>query len=269
MALAEGGSPITPEMARAFALLPSFAAALTRVGAMFIFAPFFGSAKIPKRVKALTAIALAFCVTANLPPVAWPPTVWHLAAGIAGELLFGLAMGTTMSLVFVGAQWAGEVIGQQLGFNLGQVFDPQFAGGTVISDMLYMLSLTIFLFLNGHHALMIALNDSFAHLPVFTAGVGDGALEVIFGLMTSCTTLAMKLSAPILATMIVTDLVLGFLSKTMPQLNIMSMGQNLRALIGMGVLVAGLVITSETMTGAILDAMATVRQYLTGGAAHG
>jgi flagellar biosynthesis protein FliR len=155
-----------------------------------------------------------------------------------------------------------------LGFNLGQVFDPEFSGGTVISDLFYMLSLVIFLFLNGHHALMMAVRQSFDVLPVFTASVGAGALDVMFGLMTVCTILAMKLAAPVIVAMLITDLVLGFLAKTVPQLNIMSMGMSLRAGIGLIVLIAGLVMTSETMTGAILDSMQTVLHAFVG-RAHG
>ena len=43
-----------------------------------------------------------------------------------GTNISGLAIGTALSFTFVAANWAGEIIGQQMGFNLSEVFDPQF-----------------------------------------------------------------------------------------------------------------------------------------------
>lgn len=247
----------------ALTFVPTFAAVLVRVGAMFLFAPLFGSGRIPKRVKAAIALVLALAITPTVAKVAFPPTVFHLTAAIAGELLFGLAMGMVMSLVFVAAQWAGEVLGQQLGFTLGAVFDPQYGGaGSVISDLLYMLTLVIFLALRGHHAMLMGLRDSFEALPLFTAGMAGvgGGLEIVAGLLLGCTSLTLKLAAPVLVAMLVSDVVLGFVSKTMPQLNVMSAGNSVRALLGMLVIAAGLTFTSETMTDALLDSISNVRK---------
>jgi flagellar biosynthetic protein FliR len=245
----------------ALTFVPTFAAVLVRVGAMFMFAPLFGSGRIPRRVKAAIALVLAFALTPTVAKVSFPASVFHLTAAVAGEMLFGLAMGMVMSLVFVAAQWAGEVLGQQLGFTLGAVFDPQYGGaGSVISDLLYMLTLVIFLALRGHHAMLMGLKDSFDALPLFSAGMGPGGLEIMTGLLLSCTSLTLKLSAPVLVTMLVSDVVLGFVSKTMPQLNVMSAGNSARALLGMLVIAAGLTFTSETMTDALLDSMSNLRK---------
>lgn len=250
--------------------VPAFAGVLVRVTGMFLFAPLFGSGRIPRRVRAMVALCLAAAVTPSVTPVAFPGTIWELSVAVAGELMFGLAMGMVMSLVFVGAQWAGEILGQQLGFGLGAVVDPQFgASGTVVSDLLFWLTLVIFLCLNGHHAMMMGLRNSFDALPLFTAGIGPGGLDLVVGLLMSCTMLAMKLIAPVIVSMLVSDVVLGFVSKTMPQLNIMSAGMSLRALMGMFVIAAGLTLTSETLQSAILDSMDRVqRAWVTSWAAE-
>jgi flagellar biosynthesis protein FliR len=239
--------------------VPTFSAVLVRVGAMFLFAPLFGSGRIPKRVKGMLAVVMALALTPTVGVADMPGTIYELAVAIACEMMFGLAMGMVMSLVFVGAQWAGEMIGQQIGFNLGEVFDPQFgAAGSVVSDLLFMLTLVIFLCLNGHHAMLMGLHNSFAALPVLTAGRGAGGLDLLIGLLNSCTVLAAKLTAPVLCAMLVTDVVLGFISKSMPQLNVMSIGMSMRSLLGMVVITAGLVLTNETMTTAVADSMSTV-----------
>ena len=86
---------------------------------MMLFAPLFGSERIPRRVRLLLALVLAMAMTQGVKAVSLPTTTWELTAGIAGEMAFGLAMGMIQSFVFIAAQWAGEIIGQQMGFSIG------------------------------------------------------------------------------------------------------------------------------------------------------
>jgi flagellar biosynthetic protein FliR len=99
--------------------VPVFVLAVFRIAGLMMYAPLLGSAKIPKRVKALFAIILALGMTGSITrPVHLPPTVWGVAVAIGGELIFGFAIGMVFSFVFIAAQWAGQIIGQQIGFNL-------------------------------------------------------------------------------------------------------------------------------------------------------
>ena len=185
--VADSGA-LTAQMQQAMLRMPTFAAVLVRVGAMFMFAPVFGSRQIPRRVRAMLAVTMAAAMAAVVKPVELPGGALELMVGIAGEMLFGLAMGLVVSMVFVAAQWAGEILSQQLGFSLGSVFDPQYqgggAGGGVISDLLFMLTLVIFLCLRGHHALVIGLKASLDRLPPLSAGVTmDGGAEMVAGLV--------------------------------------------------------------------------------------
>src|SRR5688572_31370988 len=97
--------------------IPVFVLVLFRLAGMMLFAPLFGSAKIPGRIKALIALVLAMAITGSLDirKVELPATAWELALGIGSEMAFGLALGTIVSFVFIAAQWAGEIIGQQMG----------------------------------------------------------------------------------------------------------------------------------------------------------
>src|SRR4051794_28763349 len=82
---------------------PGYALVFVRVAGICVFAPLFGSAKIPRRVKALltTILALGMAQGIPLPTLAPSATLWQLALGMAGELTFGLAMGMILSLVFI------------------------------------------------------------------------------------------------------------------------------------------------------------------------
>jgi len=192
-------------------------------------------------------------------PTALPETTWGLALGIGGEMIFGLAMGMVLSFTFIAAQWAGEMIGQQMGLNLSEVFDPQFgAQGSIVGEFYYMLTLVIFLAVGGHHAMIRGVRSSFDYLPLLSVGMTHPLLETLTGLIQSATTLAIQLAGPVFVTMLIVDTAMGFISKTMPQLNVMSAGLSLKSVVGMGVLIVGLTLTTIVIEGRVTDSMEAV-----------
>jgi len=231
-----------------------------RLAGMALFAPLFGSAKIPRRVRGMLILILALGLTPAVksPPVI-PDTPWALALGIGGEMAFGLAMGTIMSFVFIACQWAGEIIGQQMGFNLSEVFDPSFgAQGSLIGDAYFMLTLVVFLVVGGHRSMLRGVFASFKFLPLLSPGIDEPLLQLLGGLFMSATVLAIQLAAPMLVATLVVDLVLGLIGKTMPQMNVMALGMSLRTIVGLLVVVIGLSLTVQTIQDAVLDSMLKV-----------
>ena len=243
--------------------VPLFVLVLCRVGGLMLFAPLFGSARIPKRVRGLLAVVIAMGMLTGLPrPAHLPATLGEAVVGIGGELAFGLAVGMVLSFVFIAAQWAGELIGQQIGFNIAETFDPQFGGGsTVVGDLYYMLTLIVFLNVGGHRQIVAGLRDSFETLPVLSVGVDQSVFDIVLRAFSAATVLAARMAAPVLVTMLVVDLTLGFLGKTMPQLNVMAAGLSLKAMIGIGVLALGVALftTQSVLWNAIDESVRTAR----------
>ena len=240
--------------------IPAYVLVFFRVAGLMLSAPLFGSAKIPRRVKLLLAIVLAAGMSPGITPPPWPMNAWQLAVGVGGELIFGLAMGMALSFTFIAVNWAGEIIGQQMGMNLGEVFDPQFGKqASLVGDLYFMLTLAIFLICNGHHAMLKGIHASFTALPLLSVGMTSDVFELMTRLLNAATVLAMQLAAPMLLTMLVVDLGLGFIGKTMPQINVMSAGVSMKSAIGVGVLLAGLTLTSDIIRDALLDSMESVR----------
>lgn len=250
----------------ALQFVPTFVLVFFRVAGMMLFAPLFGSGRIPRRVRALIALVLAMAMTSSMTPIANVPTdVWLIALGIAGEIIFGLAMGMILSFIFIAAQWAGEMIGQQMGFSLSEVFDPQFGQqGSLIGDFYHMLTLIVFLVVQGHHALLIGVRESFFALPLLTVGMNAELLDMIVGLFQASTMLALRLAGPMFVTMLVVDVALGFIGKTMPQMNVMSAGLSIRSVLGMGVLIVGIGISSDVLQASMQEAMMNVGDAWTG-----
>lgn len=242
-------------------LVITFVLVVFRIGGMMLFAPLLGSVRIPRRVRVLFALVLAMWVTSTTKVASdMPRDLAVLTVGIGGEMLFGLAMGMIMSLVFIAAQWAGEIIGQQVGFNIGESFDPSMGGqGSVVGDLYYMMTLAIFLGVNGHHAMLLGVRESFHALPLLSVSVNGPLLGVLTGLMSASMQLAMQLAAPVLVTILVADLALGLIGRAMPQLNIMSAGLSFKSIAGLIIVIAGLAGTSGVVASAITNAMENVR----------
>jgi flagellar biosynthetic protein FliR len=247
----------------ALSYVPVFVLVLFRIAGFMLFAPLFGSARIPKRARTLLAIVLAMGLTSTVTrPPHLPLTSLGVAMGIAGEICFGLAMGMILSFVFIAAQWAGEMVGQQMGFNLAETFDPQFGqSSSLVGDMYFMLTLMIFLFIGGHRQMVRGLRDSFDTLPLLSVSVNQPVMDLVIQMFQTAAMLAVRLAAPVLTTMLIVDLTLGFLGKTMPQMNVMTMGLSIKAMVGLIVLILGLVLGSTTnvLQEAMIDSITTVR----------
>jgi flagellar biosynthetic protein FliR len=251
------------QIAELLSYVPVFVLVLFRIAGFMLFAPLFGSARIPKRAKTLIAVILAMGMTSAIRiPANLPLSTLGTAMAIGGEIFFGFAMGMILSFVFIAAQWAGEMIGQQLGFNIAETFDPQFGqSSSLIGDLYYMLTLVIFLSIGGHRQMVRGIRDSFDTLPLLSVGINQPVLDLVIQMLETATMLAARLAAPVLMTMLIVDMTLGFLGKTMPQMNVMTMGLSIKAMVGLVVLIIGLVMysTPDVIRDALNDSITTVR----------
>jgi len=157
-------------------LVQIFGALLTigvRLTGIMLFAPFFGSAVIPARVKAMVVITLTALLypmlSAKIPQMSisqWPMMVFS-------ELLIGIALGVATNIVFDGVQMAGQVLSVQMGYSLVSILDPQtLAESTVVASFHQTIAMLIFLRLNVHLWLLRALARSFDYLPPATGHFG-------------------------------------------------------------------------------------------------
>lgn len=243
-------------------MLPLFAMVLLRISGLMITAPIYGSQVIPIRVRAMFAVGISLAV---FPVVSMrvpaDVTLAGVIGGAFGELLIGLIMGLGLSLVFMGAELAGMVIGQQAGLSLGQVFDPVTGTEvTTLGQVFFVVAMLIFLIVGGHRELMRALLDTYEVIPPLSYRFSDSMLDMTVDLMRGSFILAMRLAGPALISLLIASLVMGFLSRTMPQLNILSVGFVLRALVALGAAALALAASQAVMVGAIEDSIERIRE---------
>jgi len=199
--------------------------------------PFYGYTTVPLQLKAgiafIMAIVLAPTAAMTL-PVAMTG-VMPIATAAIVEAVVGLTIGGVTLLILMGAEFAGVLIGLQMGFSSMTLFDPQ-AGEeiSIIGRFESLLALIIFITLDGHHMLLRALGGSFTAIPL-GGGVFHGQTALAFGRMTAeVLVIGVKLAAPVLAILILTEIALGFVSRAMPQMNVFADAFPLK--IGVGLL---------------------------------
>ena len=103
------------------------------------------------------------------------------------------------------------------------------------------------------------MRESFDTLPLLSLGVTHELLTTLLDLLFSATILALQLASPILVTLLIVDLVLGLIGRTMPQMNVMSAALSVRAGLGILIVWLGLNLTGSTIGKAVERSMEQVR----------
>ncbi|MEW6723388.1 MAG: flagellar biosynthetic protein FliR [Bacillota bacterium] len=213
-----------------------------RIAGVFVGAPVIGSRYLAPQAKVALALAVALLVlpAASEPPGGLPASLLpYLLIGLK-EIAVGLVIGWAAHLVFSAVQVAGQMLDMEMGFGMVNVIDPQFGIQLpLIGNFQYILAIMIFLATNGHHFLLAALVDSARSLPVGAALLGNlpGAMVAMVAAMFVN---AIKLAAPVLGTLFLTNVCLGLLARAVPQLNVFVIGLPLKLAVGAAALVVAM-----------------------------
>lgn len=197
-----------------------------RVLAMFTTAPVLSMRSVPVRVK----IALAFFITvaaqASLP--AAPAIALDSPAAfeaVVQNLLVGAALGFAARVVFAGIEYAGELVGLQMGLNFAAFFDPISASqSTTVSRFFGSTAAWLFVVMNGHLLMTMAVVQSFQAFPVDAAPLAflNTVQPQVWG--AEVFRLGLWIALPIVTMLLFVQLVLGVVSRVASQLNIFAIG---------------------------------------------
>jgi flagellar biosynthesis protein FliR len=165
----------------------------------------------------------------------WPTSWLELAWVAAGEISFGLMLGLGVTAILSGLQIAGQLIDQQSGFGLGEIFNPDLdTSGSITGQMLYLLGTVVFLMLDsvgGHLQMVRIIVETFQTFPPGAAFVSTSSVDLLQELIRQSLILGVRIAAPVMVLMSLIDLTVGFLSHTVPQINVQTVGFALRAVL--------------------------------------
>ncbi|WP_322795800.1 flagellar biosynthetic protein FliR [Tepidiforma sp.] len=247
----------------------TFLLLLIRASAMLVASPLLSHRGIPATTKVGLAVFLALVLTpiasAQVPP-ALPVTMGRLVEAVLREALFGLALGLAMNLVVIGLQMAARIIGLQVGFGLGAVFDPITGTEFGAFEQFYSVLVTLVFFaINGHHLVIQALAETLRAVPPGTFDPFTIQPSGITSLIAGLTVTAVRLAMPVMAALVLTDVGMGIVSRTVPQMQILIVGAPVKIGVGILVLGAALPLTMQLMHSVLGAGLAGSSQVLLGG----
>ncbi|MEM1110063.1 MAG: flagellar biosynthetic protein FliR [Planctomycetota bacterium] len=268
--------------------LPAWLMVLFRLTGIFLLAPVFGSRTIPRTVKVFLVVSISLCVypmlmgkgdaaAASLAGIIGTDeagrttlSLWNMLPIVAVELLMGYVIGYCASLPLIGLQIGGQVIDQQMGIAAGGVFNPDLDAELGVIGQLYFISgLAVFLIIGGHHAVLLTIVGSFENIPIGgfasisgeSGGAGMGmnaALALVVGLLDVMFEMAIRVAMPLLCILFLLRVAMGFIGRTVPQMNILSVGFIFYILAGAVVLIVG----AATTLGVFRQTMQETLQHI-------
>jgi flagellar biosynthetic protein FliR len=233
--------------------LQHFFLVVTRVGCVLFFLPIWDSKLIPMQIRVYSilviSLALTPAVAATLPP--FPPDWLPAVALVLRELLLGLSLGLVVRFVFTGVQMAGDLVGLQMGFGMVTLIDPQTeAQSTIMGDILMLVATVLFLVVDGHHLLLAVLAQSFGEVPVGGPSMMPGSIfAFILPLGSLMFQLAVKLVAPIILVLFLTQVAMGLVARTVPQVQVMILAFPLTIFLGLVFFALTLMLIGPYLTG--------------------
>lgn len=225
-----------------------FTLVLVRVGGLMLAGAPLGSPEAPMQFRVLLAFTLALLMTpAQLAaPVVWPSSLLGYVALAGGELLLGLTLGVGVMMLFSSVQLAGQIVSQMSGMTLGDVFNPGLDDNVpLFSQLFYLVALAIFLIVGGHRLVIAGLLDTFVAIPLGSlspveTGLPESLGQMIVTLLVQSFSLGFRTAAPATVALLLASLVMGVISRTLPQLNVMAFGFGLNALTTFAILLVSL-----------------------------
>lgn len=218
-----------------------FAVILTRVSVFLTVVPVFGASSTPARVRFSVVFLLSFFLSLSMPTIVALNnfSVIEAVLLIAGEALYGFALGLIAMLLFSAVKIGGRIVEREMGLAMADTLDP-FSGETAepLSILIEMIFTLMFLAANGHHLLLHVIAKSYESFP---AGQIPELTHLIEGVVKTGSTMlvvGLRLAGPMLAAFLMLLVVLGVFSRIIPEMDILFISMPLR--IGLGILVMGM-----------------------------
>ena len=218
-----------------------------RALSLFSALPVLGTRTVPTRVRVGLSGLVAFAAQPSLP--AFEPVALDsmLAFGlVAQQVLIGVSLGFAVRVVFAALEFAGELVGLQMGLNFAGFFDPISAATATATSRFYGTTIAwLFIVINGHLMIIAALVKSFGTFPVGAEPFAFLRAAEPFRWGAEIFSTGLWIALPLVAMLLFVNLVLGAISRVAQQINIFAIG--FPVTLGVGLL--GILLTLPAMQG--------------------
>lgn len=240
-----------------------------RLAGLFITAPMLSSTMILPRYKALLALMLGAAVFPMVPGEELGASVVTDTVGLIPllfwEAAIGFVLGMMLSIPLLALEASGALCGHQMGISLGRVYNPgSDEDADVLGQMFYFCGLAVFFASGGMDRAAGALIDSFRHVPIGSLRAEGIPSKVLVGMIASGVELSLRISSPVTAIVLLLSVTFGAIGKTMPQINIMSVGFSAKAVAGLLMLFFSAYAANEASSDEIFMAVNAAVDWLGG-----
>lgn len=240
--------------------LEAFGLFMVRTSALVLASPLLGTGSTFSGYK-LGLIGVLSALLYSLAGFPTVPGIDVIALGILGvrELLIGLVLAFCVHAAVLATRVAGELVGHEMVFNMASVVDPASGQSTpLISHIYELMFLLALLALDGHHWIVRALAESYERAPIAAMQLSDALPGVALEQFTQMFAAGMTLAAPLLVLLMMISLVLGLLTRAVPQINVLEFGFSLRiggGLLGMFLFAPMLAPALDRLLGRLMDGL--------------
>jgi len=230
-----------------------------RILALFGSLPVFAQRGVPARVRVALAFLIAFCAQATLPTMPVIPLDSAPAMlAVVQQLLIGISMGFAVRIVFNAVEFAGEMIGLQMGLNFAGFFNPMTGGEATATSRFFGITVSwLFIVTGGHLMLIAAVVQSFEAFPVGPEPFAflRAVQPQVWG--AEVFRLGLWIALPMIATMLFINFVMGIIARVAQQMNIFSIGFPVTVSVGL----CGMLVTLPMMQMPFTMALERMLQY--------
>lgn len=229
---------------------------LIRITSFVIGAPFFGYQTIPMKIRLSIGMILSLVAFQTVPVVELHYVgVLGFFVLVLKEMMVGLILGFMCNMCTYIISFAGQLMDMEMGLSMASTFDPLTNIQVSISGNMYLyLVMLMMLISNLHYKIVQAILDTFTYFNVGQA-VFDGNLqETAIEFIANFFLVGFRIVLPIFACMLVINVVLGVLSRAIPQMNMFVVGIQIKVLVGI-VLLLIIVPTVPTITNFVVETM--------------
>ncbi|WP_035051370.1 flagellar biosynthetic protein FliR [Carnobacterium pleistocenium] len=200
-----------------------------RITSFIVVSPGFSIKGLPNIAKIALAMGITIAAYPAVPVMNEVADTLFFAILILKEVLLGMAIGFITKLFFSAIEIAGNFVDFQVGFSMGAVYDPSMGiNVSYYGKIYYWLSMCVFYITNLHHVVIKSLVESFRSVPIFSTELGDFGVEGMMRLLGVIFELAFNIAAPMVIVALLTEVILGLISRSVPQINVLILGMPLK-----------------------------------------
>ena len=207
---------------------------LSRIAGMMISTPFYSGWFIPVQVKVWLSVFLSWLLvytTSYTIPLSTPPI--HITLGILNNFIVGALVGFVAYMLVSAVMSAAGIFSVQMGFMIASSFDPSAPDVPLLGNVVYLLAMYIFVAVKGHVLFYNLIARSFREIPPMLYGTDFDMVKFLIDKSGEMFVIALQLGMTIISFMLVVSILLGIISRLMPQLNVFMVGMPLKILIGL------------------------------------